>query len=201
MAVLSAHALTTIEALKAELSIPHDDTSRDQLLARYINAASDAIRAYCGRDFARAHRVETVAGSGGVTLFLSLFPVDEVHRVAIDVQEVTDYQADTELGVLRRAAGWPCAEVPNIEVDYTGGYVTPEQARQDTALERTLPYDIEEACIVTAATWAAHQGVPRDATSLQVEQIRVAFATRESDSATLLPLAVRRLLGPYRRWA
>lgn len=199
--MLSAHALTTIETLKAELGIPAEDTSRDQQLARYINAASDAIRAYCGRDFARAQRTEYLTGSGRSALLLSLFPLVEVHRVAIGEQEITDYQSDAELGILRRAAGWPCADLPNILVEYTGGYVTPEQARQDPELERNLPHDLEEACIVTAATWAMHQGTPRDATILQVEQIRVHFGTREAGGESLLPTPVQRILDRYRRWA
>lgn len=200
MQVLSAHALTTIEVLKLELGIPAEDQSRDGQLARYINAASDAIRAYCGRDFARARRTDVLAGSGDSALLLRLYPVIEVHAVKVDDELIQDYQVDEEIGVLRRYIGWPCSAVPSIEVDYTGGYVTPKQA-QESGFERTLPFDIEEACLVTAATWASHQGIPRDATILQVEQIRVHFGVREGDTASMLPVSVQRLLGPYRRWA
>lgn len=201
MAMLSAHALTTIETLKAELGIPADDTSSDKQLARYINAASDAIRAYCSRDFARAHRTDALQGSGAPTLLLSLYPIVEVHSVKVGDEQLTDFRVDAEAGMLWRPGGWPSSNAPNIVVEYTGGYVTPEQAREDDELERNLPYDLEEACVVTAATWALHQGTPRDATILQVEQIRVHFGAREGEFESLLPIAVRRLLGPYRRWA
>lgn len=200
--MLSAHALTTIEALKEELGIAVDDTSKDKQLARYINAASDAIRAYCDRDFARAHRTDVRKGSGAPALLLRLFPLVEIHHVKIDEETVADYRVDRDTGVLWRADGWPSASIPNIEVEYTGGYVTSEQAREDEQLERTLPYDLEEACIVTAATWASQQGTPRDATMLQVEQIRVQFGGRGGQDAaqSLLPKPVQYLLASYRRW-
>ena len=201
MSMLSAHALTTIKALKAELGIPADDSSQDDQLARYINAASDAMRTYCNRDFARAQRTDVIKGPGERALLLRLFPLIEVHRVIVEEQEVDDFVVDKETGILWRSVGWPKTNVPAITVEYTGGYVTPYQARQDEQLERNLPYDIEEACIVTAATWLSQQGTPRDATILQVEQIRVHFGGRESGAASMLPVAVQRLLGSYRRWA
>lgn len=201
MLMLSVHALTTLEALKAELDIPVDEKSRDKQLVRYINAASDAIRSYCDRDFARAQRTEFSTGSGTPALLLRLFPLVEVHSVRVGDRQVTDFRPDDESGILWRPGGWPRSLLPNIEVDYTGGYITPAQAFEDDELERDLPYDLEEACIVTAATWVSHQGTPRDATILQVEQIRVHFGTREGEAAGLLPVAVRRLLGSYRRWA
>src|SRR5690606_1123170 len=96
MAMLSAHALTTIETLKAELGIPADDTSSDKQLARYINAASDAIRAYCSRDFARAHRTDALQGSGAPTLLLSLYPIVEVHSVKVGDEQLTDFRVDAD---------------------------------------------------------------------------------------------------------
>lgn len=197
--MLSKHALTTIDALKSELQIAAEDTSQDAVLARYINAASDAIRAFCGRDFARARLTDVRQGSGGPAVLLRAYPIVEVHDVDANGKPVTDYRLDRDTGVLWRAAGWPRSETPNVEVEYTGGYVTPAQADEHT--ERDLPYDIEEACLATAATWLSHQGTPRDTVSMQVEQIRVDFDKQSAGGRQGIPWPVRALLEPYRRWA
>lgn len=44
--------LTTLEAVKAQLNIPPEDTSDDEQIERIIRAVSDAIQTYCRRDFA-----------------------------------------------------------------------------------------------------------------------------------------------------
>lgn len=200
--MLTEHALTTIEALKGELQIPAEDTSQDAVLARYINAASDAIRAFCSRDFAKDRRTETKQGFGGPSLLLKAYPVLEVHSVEVKGKPVTDYSLDEATGVLWRDAGWPRSETPNVTVDYTAGYVTPAQADDDETLERDLPHDLEEACIGTAATWASQQGTPRDAVSMQVEQIRVDFGNRNTAGGRQgIPWPVQALLEPYVRWA
>lgn len=199
--MLSAHALTTIEAIRGELLISGDDDNT--YLARLINSASDAIRSYCGRDFAMEQRTERLSGSGRPLLLLSLYPISEVESVTVNGEELASdaYDVDPQMGVLiRKHQSWPTAAERNITVTYTGGYITPAQAAADTDLVRDLPYDIEEACIVTATTWASHRGTPRDATTLQVEQIRVTFGERDREPA-MIPPAVLHLLAPWRRWA
>ena len=57
-----AHALTTVEMLKAELSIP--PTTPPGRGASAINAASDAVRRYCGRDFVRLRQLNTLRAEG-----------------------------------------------------------------------------------------------------------------------------------------
>ena len=75
----------------------------------------------------------------------------------------TVYRSSTldALGILKRFGRWPIScgvwgdltgqpnlsdRGTNIRVVYSGGYITPQQAT-DGAGARTLPYDIEEACI------------------------------------------------------
>ena len=198
--MLSAHALTTIEEVKSELLI--SGNTEDSYLARLINSASDAIRSYCGRDFAKEQRTERLSGAGGSLLLLPLYPIAEVDSIIMDGMALPpdSYDVDGKMGALIRVGGiWPPANERNITVTYTGGYVTPVQAAADPDLTRNLPYDIEEACIVTAATWASRRSTPRDATTLQVEQIRVTFGDRDRDPA-MIPLAVQHLLTSWRRW-
>lgn len=197
--MLSAHALTTIEALKAELSIPVEDKSKDAVLARAVNAASDAIRQYCGRDFARAELTEHLTGRGSPMLLLSLSPIVSLEAVAIHGQEVDvdDIAIDHGAGILVRRYGvWPESDRPNVSVTYVGGWVTPAQASDE--LERDLPHDIEEACLIIAATRVQSMGQPVDAQALQVEQIRVQFGDGGRQS---IPQQAAMLLEPYVRWA
>ena len=197
--MLSAHALTTVEMLKAELSIPDDDTSRDAELARAINAASDAVRRYCGRDFARTKVTEHLIGRGSPALLVSLSPIVSVEAVAIQGQEVdvSELAIDDGAGILVRLHGtWPESDRPNVLVSYTGGWVTPAQAK-DEGLERDLPHDIEEACLIIAATRVQSMGQPVDAQILQVEQIRVHWSEGGRQS---IPQQATMLLEPYVRW-
>lgn len=178
------------------------DEAEERYLARLINSASDAIRSFCGRDFALENRTEKHTGQNSAALLLPLYPVIEVERVKIGAALLrpNDYELDTKMGALIRLGGvWPSTPERQIEVQYTGGYVTPEQAANNPEISRNLPYDLEEACIVTASTWASHRGTPRDATTLQVEQIRVTFGDRDREPA-MIPAAVQHLLTSWRRW-
>lgn len=197
--MLSAHALTTVEALKAELSIPSEDNSRDTVLARAVNAASDAIRRYCRRDFARTEITEQLTGRGSPALLVSLSPVVSLEVVAICGEEIDleNFTVDRAAGIIERRHGvWPESDRPNISVTYTGGWVTPAQATDE--LKRNLPHDIEEACLIIAANRVQSMGQPVDAQILQVEQIRVHFAEGGRQG---VPQQAAMLLDPYVRWA
>lgn len=196
--MLSAHALTTIEALKAELSIPVEDKSKDAVLARAVNAASDAIRQYCRREFARSEVTEHLQGNGSPRLMLTRTPVVDVIAVhlwddPIDLDTIT---IDRDSGILTGRNVWPESNTPNVRVEYVGGYVTPAQA--SAGQDRDLPFDIEAACLIIASSRVQAMGQPADAQIMQVEQIRVHFADGGRQS---LPISATALLDPYVRWS
>lgn len=196
--MLSEHALTTIDVVREQLGLDPEDTSQDALLARMINGASDAIRTYCDRDFARARRRDRFEGSGGPVLLLPLYPVVSVESVSVNGEVVPsdDYDVDAATGrIIRRAGLWPLGSGLVVEVVYEGGYITPEQARNGLG-ERNLPYDLEEACIATVMSWFSRRNMPPDVQSFWVEQIRVNFDTQRE----WLPTPVQRILDRYRRY-
>ena len=78
--MLSEHALTTIGAVRAQLGLGPEDTSQGAVLARMINSASDAIRTYCDRDFARAQRTDRWRGPGAPVLLLPSIPSSRSER-------------------------------------------------------------------------------------------------------------------------
>lgn len=194
---LSKHALTTIDAVLAELVDLEADENTNALIARLINSASDAIRHHCGRDFARKKITEVLDGKDWRSVLLSLTPVVEMESVKLNGHEIGSYFVINETGELISSSGkWSANSL--IAVEYTGGYITPQQAMENETLERDLPYDIEDACIITAATRFQYLGQPADIQMMQVEQIRVQFA---GDGRQGLPEAAKALLEPFVRWA
>ncbi len=196
--MLSEHALTTIDAVRAQLGLDPEDTSQDAILARMINGASDAIRTYCDRDFARAQRTDRLEGPKGPVLLLPLYPILRVESVTADGTLVPfeEYDVDAQSGrLIRRCGSWPGGPGLTVEVVYEAGYITPEQARKGMG-ERDLPYDLEEACIATVMSWYSRRSMPPDVQGFWVEQIRVNFDTQRE----WLPMPVQRILGRYRRY-
>lgn len=196
--MLSEHALTTIDVVREQLGLDPEDTSQDALLARMINGASDAIRTYCDRDFARAQRADRLEGSGRPVLLLPLYPVIRVESVTAGGIPVSpeEYDVDASAGrLIRRSGSWPGGPGLTVEVVYEAGYITPEQAGKGVG-ERDLPYDLEEACIATVMSWFSRRNMPPDVQSFWVEQIRVNFDTQRE----WLPTPVQRILDRYRRY-
>lgn len=172
--ILAAHALTTLAAANAELTLTADAGAVDALIERYINEASEQITKFCGRPFIRADAIaEKVKGKGTNILRLTRRPILTITSIAISgtVVDAADYFIeDAEAGKVYRATPWPNTaqraagisqpQVPGTEdasqivVTYNGGYVTPAQA--DTGglfvgQTRTLPWEVEGACLKLVA--------------------------------------------------
>jgi hypothetical protein len=197
----SNRKLTTLAAVKAALGIPEADTSQDAFLAPLIDQASDAIVTFCNRSFARETYRETLPGYGGLRLVLSRTPVVSVASITADGEVFADYLVeDAEAGILYRKSGWrwtssswwnitwhPVQEELKFVIEYTAGYVLPG----DQGV-RTLPEDVELACIETVRLWFLSRkqdiNVPKDETG------EPGFPR-----AAALPSGVRQLLAPWRR--
>ncbi len=213
-ASLSPHALTTLEAVKEELGIDAGDASNDNYLVRLVNSVSDAIERYCDRHFEKASLTEKVAGQGSQRVLLSRTPILSVTSVTLSgsVLASSDYEVEAEAGMLFRASGWPWSamrrpdivqdqypgsETRNIEVAYTGGYVLPkdENPAANPPVVRTLPYDLEEACIATVKTWFRAKGADLNRTSRRLIDVGDTWDRRA------LPKPVEEMLAPWRRIA
>ena len=180
MMQLSDRALTTVEMVRVDLELEELDGNSYYSIVKMINAASDAIARFCNREFHYKEDItEKLAGQGGDAIVLAYTPILKIDYIKVDTSEIKDFEIDNkEAGIIYRQAGWPFhggvkgfisadpypgRESRNIEVKYSAGYVTPEQARKanenndnngdDEKLERTLPYDIEQSCIDTVKTW------------------------------------------------
>lgn len=211
---LATNALTTLATVAGDLGITTPGASDDALI-RLINAASGAIEQYVQRRLYReAAIVEKVPGHGSQRLLLSRTPINALTSILRDGLAVDSVVIeDAERGFLRLDQGFlstarlwggviaheplPGSEDPAYVVTYDGGWVTPAQEGSPTPV-RTLPWDLEQAAIVTCrAWWKARQ---RDPSIIQ-ERLMSWAATYASDESSPLelPQGVKALLEPYRR--
>jgi len=146
------------------------DYSMDNLLERYINAASTMVSKYCNRLFIKDTYSEFYKGSGRQKLILKQYPVNQITSVKVDsasftagTDYVTSDQTYLDQGIVFRNIGWtwygyltglvgePTAPVDNIEVVYSAGYtLSPE-------ISRTLPNDLEDVTIDIVASLHSQQ--------------------------------------------
>jgi hypothetical protein len=205
-----ARDLTTVDAVKDELKIAASDTSEDFQLAEWIERASDAIRTYCDREFARQTYQETLAGHGGTLLGLSRTPVVSVTSVAHKGEPVVDFTIeDAEAGLLHRENGWyrtvagtffldvhpdPRGDLPDYKAIYVAGYLLPGEDG------RTLPRDVEKACIeLVKAFRDTRIGGGQKLKSRTVGDVSETFMEEGEQDESDLPRNVTALLRNWKR--
>jgi hypothetical protein len=132
--MLADNALTTLDEVKNRLFINDDEF--DRAIIRAINVASDRIERMCRRSFALKEYIYKVRESTSM-VFLPNLPVVEI--ISINDDPATDVEFDAETGMIQK---WFCT---GGVIRYRAGYVLPKD--ETDANKRTLPYDIEEACI------------------------------------------------------
>lgn len=199
VAPAESSALTTLEALKAELAL--SATGDDVWLTDTIARASATIERWCGRVFA----LETVAESFRIDratdlLVLSRWPVAAVVNIvasgvglAADGWELDAANGDLyRLGVGDQRKVWP---IGKTVVTYSAGFILPG------AEGRNLPADIEAACIALCVR--AFHAKGRDPALRSYDNPDVeAFSLVDPDRMPTvdgLPADVAERLRPYRQ--
>lgn len=207
--------LTTAAEVAAELG---DSTlAQNARIAKLIARASGAIIRHLDR---RLHYgaaiVEKLPGKNDVRLMLGTTPIASITSIVLadgTTLASDEYSLeDADAGFLYRAAGWPFTgnirpgllydtrdvgtEERTHVVTYAGGWVTPGQFAANQASPRTLPEDIEEACLQTVISMYRSGGMDRNIVSESLGNSSVAFA---GGGAKLIPPAAAGLLEPYRR--
>jgi len=155
------------------------DDSLQTAVERIINVSSEAISTYCGRLLHYGESIEKSVPPRGTSLRVTRTPLDtdETPTAALDGVSVGTLEIqDAALGLLYCAAGFGFSEDTqyilsaddmrpttghtsepgigsrDLAVTYTGGWITPVQAAATIPPgTRTLPWVIEEACILTVA--------------------------------------------------
>jgi hypothetical protein len=155
--------LTTVDAVKVELNI--SGTDDDAHITNLIQEASDLIKNYTGRVFGKEKVRETIGAKGLPEILLERTPIVSIEGITFNGLAITDYSIqDADAGVLFKVSGWTSTELswttfarhpsqymePLWAFTYWGGYVLPNW--DDTMDPRTLPHDLERACIDIAKT-------------------------------------------------
>jgi hypothetical protein len=219
---LAANALTTVQAVKTELAIT--GASEDTYVETLINRASDAVERFCNRVFYKAAAiVEKVEGYGGMSIKVARAPILAVTSITYDgaTLDGTTYEVDdVGAGIIRfihQGPYWTAAQLPNAahdplpgterklyQVTYDAGYVTPAQVEATPALTRTLPYDVEEACILACVDRYKRRGRDPSVKSESLMSASVDYVEPRwgmDGTPSDLPHAARALLTPWRRLA
>lgn len=187
--------LTTLDAVKADLGITGG--ASDDALGTLIDQFSDTIAAWCGRTFGIATMRETLditrLCDRGVVL-LERWPIVSVDSVSVAGISYAGhlYYVSRENGSLRMRGAvsgftlWPVGETV---VTYRTGYLLPGES------DRTLPHDIERACILMVR--GAWHSMGRDPLLRSEETTGVASFSYFAAGATAVPLEAQALLSPY----
>jgi hypothetical protein len=188
-------ALTDLHSVQAELGL--SGTTEAGYLQRQIAQASATIASWCGRAFAQETVREVWRPDRWVeSLSLARFPVTSIASVIEDgtTLAATDYEVAPESGLLYRLSGderttWRARK---ITVQYTGGYILPEQPN------RTLPHDVQRACILmVAAAYLAKGRDPMLRSESAQDVGQVSYLDPRAGMESMPPQAAA-LLQPYR---
>lgn len=148
MAILHSYALTTVADVKESLGIDAGNTTKDNLIIRKINFATDYIEKYCQRRFASTTYTDIEYDApNSSSLVLNQRPVTAVSSFQKrntssntddwDDSDAEEYFLDSASGILElnytATGSWN-----RYRVSYTAGYTT-------------IPSDLGEACATLAA--------------------------------------------------
>lgn len=205
--------LTELETVKRELGIT--DNTSDKFLWDLIHQATDFIVTYCGRQFARETVTETKQAlyPQQPWMVLTRTPIISISGVSFNgstVSSTTYTIEDPDAGLVFRETGWTTTQIYDFAIErqptnwgrkewsftYTAGYICPGS----TVSDRTLPYDLERACI-DLIKWRYNQqgdfnpGIKRQRTGDASEE----YFGPTSDDGTFIPPTVSSILDRYRR--
>lgn len=193
---IASPMLTTVSAFKRRKRITV--ATDDDLIEDLIREASAEVVRHCRRSFARARVRESGLSQELGSVAVSLTPLVEVHSVWRGGEPILDFRIeDAGAGLIMASSGilaagearwWSDSFVhgghDSFEVEYTGGYLTPEEATGEppTVPPRTLPYDLEGAVIemVAAVYEPQTSGAGRTIKSVKVEDITYQYETDKS---------------------
>ena len=198
----STYRLTTLAAVMAEVPL------QDQLLfaESLIDQASAAVARYCGTILAQqAYREVQTGAYAGSILFLRYWPLVSLTTVSygaptVELTPITDARIESaEGGMVYRRQGWQLWWPSGVEwqVDYTAGYILPEQVTPVDPLGPTLPDDLERATLETIKVWFHERMVGERVESRRLGDQSIDYGVQAR--RTGIPVLAKDLLQPWRR--
>lgn len=208
---------TRLSTVKGVLGIQHDEL--DGFITRQIRVYSELFDTMCGKSFYFEEEIEERVGiqRSQQRIILEKTPIKEVFEVHDQLtgktyEEDFYFIEDKKSGFLTTKNFWkpttsksanitgnpPTSPLEMVIVKYSGGYVTPSQAKTDPQKTRTLPFDLEEAIIQGVTSAVTFKGVDGS-----VEQISVGDGTTRLGSieggSRNIPEYFREMVQKYRK--
>lgn len=159
----------------------------DATLTRLLTAVGAFFAAYCDRTFSSGSQTYVTNGTGNATLLLPDYPVSAITSVTIDGTAIAARPSVGAAGYVLVAPNTLMLDgdmkftrgIANVTVVYTAGY-------------STIPYDLEQACLETCASWYKRR-MRTDEESKSIQGEVITFSTSP------LPKAAKAVLDLYKR--
>lgn len=188
--------LTTLASVKAGLGLIGG--TDDAVLSDLIDRVSATIATHCNRVLAKETVTETFRlTSPAWELMLNRWPVTSVMGVTVAGVDIDAVGYELDRSFLYRLSGsetrcqWPSGK---IVVSYQAGYILPGDNG------RTLPPDIEEACIrLVRAAWFARNRDPALKSEEAHDVMAATYWLPGSGDTASVPPDASGLLSPYRQ--
>jgi hypothetical protein len=195
LATLYTYALTTVADVKESLGIASSDTSKDNLITRKINQATDMIENYTGRRFKlTTYTDEEYDATNASQLILRQRPVVELTSFGIRDTDLNDAQwegIDTELFFTDNSAGVIDLDFQargrwnRYRITYSAGY-------------STIPSDVAEACASLAAFLTTNAAAASNVLEKEEGQRRVRYHQPAQGASSLFQqLGIDGILDSY----
>lgn len=214
-----AKPYTRLNTIKGVMGLNGDD-SLDGYITRQILVYSQLFDKKAGRSFYFEEEKEEKIGVGSNTrrLILENTPVEKIHEIKYKdevIDEEKYFLEDKKAGfVAKKDSYWrktstspagtirrkPPQDPEEIyTVKYSGGYITPSQAKTDPQATRTLPYDIEEAVIQGVVAGVTQKGVDAAVDSITVGDGRTSFEGGDGDNPRNVPQFFIEIANSYKK--
>lgn len=218
---LPSFALTTVAAVNEAAPTGASTARLEQLIAAVSDhfARVAGVDGFGYRAFP-ADAPDRYQGDGRHHLILRRFPITSVQAVTVGGAAIDDYALHDDLaeqGILYRSSTWPAlapargtlVDDPdltpgslgyNITVAWKGGFILPQYggvvdaANNPTGAARSLPYDLEEACISEVLL-----RVVRPVPGLRQDRTPGGHSTTWADDGGFVSRETRSVLNRYRR--
>lgn len=198
MATLATYALTDLASVKESLGISSGDSSKDNLIIRKINQATDLIEAWCGLDNDHHFKQTTYTneeykGTGTNELFLKARPVTTLSAFDMrsstenisdwDTVSTQDYFLNSNSGIVQGLFGLS-NNYGGYRVTYTAGY-------------STIPSDLAEACVTLAAYLVDNSQTGSAVASKSEGQRSITYFQPQQGESLITQLGLDDLLSRY----
>lgn len=202
MATLLSYALVTLADVKESLGIDSGNTSRDNLIIRKINQATEMIEGFCSLPVDHHFKQTTYTdelydATQTNAITLRMRPVSSVsvsqrdntlNEDSFTVIDTENYFVDSTSGVIDTSFGLS-GSVNGYRVTYTAGY-------------STIPADLSEACVMLASFLVENSSSGGAAIkSKQEGQRKIEYFQSDTGTDSLIEqLGIDDMIQRYRRY-